>query len=144
MSLSKDDSTLLWSSVQDHALQTYLPIYQKFLRPPGANLRHIPLKFYLPAAASATASTISNPTPGTVKIVQTLVATNVPGSRSANTLGITLNTVLPTLFPSRRRSLLAEPVLHGALVPLSAPVEELLKHAAYADGWLHIVIVMMS
>lgn len=55
-----------------------------------------------------------------------------------------LNQIIPTLFPSRRAELLAQAVLHGATVPLSAVVEDLVRAASYADGWLHIVVVMMA
>ncbi|KAF2759275.1 autophagy protein 5 [Pseudovirgaria hyperparasitica] len=160
MSLSKQDSTTLYSAVQDHSLQSYYPIYQKFLKPPGGPaLRHVPLKLYMPststsatststAVAAAASSSTDEPAPptaaGMLRIVQTLVTPLAPGGRAQNTLGAVLNTVLPALFPSRRRNLLAEPVLHGAVVPLAAPVEELLKEAAYADGWLHVVVSMMG
>ena len=60
------------------------------------------------------------------------------------TLGQSLNTILPTVFPSRRNPVLATPVLHGAVVPMSAPMEELMKVAAYADGFLHVAVVMLS
>lgn len=39
---------------------------------------------------------------------------------------------------------MAKPVLHGGVVPMGAPVEDLLKTAAYLDGWLHLGIVMMG
>jgi autophagy-related protein 5 len=60
------------------------------------------------------------------------------------TLGKALNTLLPSLFPSRRTVILARPVLHGAVVPLGAPVEEVMRAAAYADGWVHLGIMMMG
>jgi autophagy-related protein 5 len=59
-------------------------------------------------------------------------------------MGTALNHLLPTLFPSRRNSVMAQPVLHGAVVPMAAPLEDLVKSAAYADGFLHVVIVMMA
>lgn len=52
--------------------------------------------------------------------------------------------MMPGLFPSRRSPLLAQAVLHGAALPLSASVEELVRAAAYLDGWLHIAVVMMG
>lgn len=52
--------------------------------------------------------------------------------------------MLPGLFPSRRSPLLAQAVLHGAALPLGAGVEELVRAAAYLDGWLHIAVVMMG
>lgn len=60
-----------------------------------------------------------------------------------NTLGTALNQILPTVFPSRRNPVLAVPVLHGAVVPMSAPVEELMRAAAFADGFLHVVVAML-
>lgn len=60
------------------------------------------------------------------------------------TLGTALNAVLPTVFVSRRNAILAQPVLHGAVVPLSANLEELGKAAAYADGFLHLAVVVMG
>jgi autophagy-related protein 5 len=54
-----------------------------------------------------------------------------------------LNQVLPSVFPSRRNPVLATVVLHGAVVPMSAPVEELVRAAGFADGFLHIVVVML-
>ena len=60
------------------------------------------------------------------------------------TIGTALNQILPTLFPSRRSPLLAQAVLHGAVLPLSASVEDLVRATAYLDGWLHIAVVMMG
>jgi autophagy-related protein 5 len=59
------------------------------------------------------------------------------------TLGTALNNLLPTLFPSRKSPLLAQPMLHGTVVPLSTHVETLGEAASYADGFLHIVVVMI-
>ena len=61
-----------------------------------------------------------------------------------HTIGTALNQILPTLFPSRRSPLLAQAVLHGAVLPLGANVEELIRATAYLDGWLHIAVVMMG
>jgi autophagy-related protein 5 len=60
------------------------------------------------------------------------------------TIGTALNNIIPTLFPSRRSPLLAQAVLHGAVLPLGASVEELIRATAYLDGWLHIAVVMMA
>jgi autophagy-related protein 5 len=65
-------------------------------------------------------------------------------SRETMTLGMALNGILPSLFPSRRDAILAEPVLHGAAVPFRAPLEELMREAAYADGWLHLSVLMID
>ena len=57
-------------------------------------------------------------------------------------MGTALHHLLPSLFPSRETAIFARPVLHGAVVPLNAPVEELMRYATYADGWIHLSIVM--
>ena len=59
------------------------------------------------------------------------------------TLGFALRTVLPTLFPSSRDPVLANVVLHGAPVPFSAPLEELMRDAAYPDGWLCLIVDLL-
>ena len=105
----------------------------------GAPLRNIPLRIYLPASPSAT-----EPTSNHLKVVQSPVPPVQIHSREAQTLGTALHALLPSLFPSPRFPILAKPVLHGAIVPLSANLEDLLKYCAYLDGWLHFGIMMMS
>jgi autophagy-related protein 5 len=60
------------------------------------------------------------------------------------TIGTALNQILPSLFPSQKIPLLAQAVLHGAVLPLTASVEDLIRSVAYLDGWLHIAVVMMA
>ncbi|KAL8924618.1 MAG: hypothetical protein Q9208_003933 [Pyrenodesmia sp. 3 TL-2023] len=138
MSLSKDDSTQLWTAVQEHKRSSFDPIAQKLLYAQGAPLRHIPLKVYLPSSPSA-----SEPSTGHLRVVQSLITPYLQGGREAQTLGMALYTLLPALFPSRKTPIHAKPVLHGAVVPLSSQIEGLLKEAAYLDGWLHLGLVMM-
>ena len=104
---------------------------------PASPLKHVPLRIYIPSSPSASA------TLGSFKIVQTLIPPMAP-NREAQTLGSALNTILPSLFPSRRDAILAEPILHGAPVPFRAPLEELMREAAYADGWLHLSVQMID
>ena len=59
-------------------------------------------------------------------------------------MGSALNSIIPTLFPSRRDAILGEPILHGAVLPLEAPLEEVMRDASYADGWLHLAVWMLS
>lgn len=158
MSLSKDDSTALWRAVEQHDLVLFNSVNSKLLNPQGvAALRHIPIKVYLPtmstgpeaaaAAAPATAasaftnepSAASPPSAGSLRIVQDLITPSV-SAREDRTLGAALNALLPTVFPSRRRPILAQPVLHGAVVPMGAVLEDLLRAAAYQDGWLHVAV----
>jgi autophagy-related protein 5 len=141
MSLSKDDATQLWQSVEQHNLQLFDQVNKKLLHPPGVALRSIPLKVYLPSAALGDST--STPAQGHLKVVQSLVLPHV-SSRQPQTLGTALNNLLPTLFPSRRSPLLAIPVLHGAVVPLGVGLEELAETASYADGFIHLAVVMMG
>ncbi|CAN9103789.1 unnamed protein product [Alternaria alternata] len=141
MFLSKEDSTQLWNGVKKHDFALYNPINQKLLNPQGVNLRHLPVRLYLPHASSEGVQ--EETAPGSLRIVQRLVTPNL-SSRQPQTIGTALNQILPTLFPSRRSPLLAQAVLHGAVLPLSASVEELVRATAYLDGWLHIAVVMMA
>ena len=109
-------------------------------------LRHIPIKIYLPTSASQQASdTISEDTKqaGHIRVVQSLVPLQ-QHSRQPQTLGTALNSILPTIFPSRRNPLLAQPVLHGAVVPMGAHLEDFGRAVAYADGFLHVGVVMLG
>ena len=104
------------------------------------------MKIYLPTSASQTVSdTISEESKqaGHIRVVQSLVPLQLP-LRQPQTLGTAINSILPTVFPSRRNPLLAQPVLHGTVVPMTAPIEDLGKTAAYADGFLHVVVVMLG
>jgi autophagy-related protein 5 len=157
MFLSKEDSTQLWDAVVKHDFALFNPINQKFLNPQGVNLRHLPVRLYLPHAAEDT----SKEEPGSLRVVQSLVQANLSSRecffslvRGADeklteigqpqTIGTALHQILPSLFPSRRSPLLAQAVLHGAVLPLNANVEELVRAAAYLDGWLHVAVVMMG
>ncbi|KAF1953869.1 autophagy protein 5 [Byssothecium circinans] len=146
MFLSKEDSTQLWESVKQHDFSLFNPINQKLLNPQGANLRHLPVKLYLPHAASPGAEdTIKEEkesTPGSLRVVQSLITPSL-SSRQPQTIGTALNQIIPSLFPSRRSPLLAHAVLHGSVLPLGASVEELVRATAYLDGWLHIAVAMM-
>lgn len=120
----------------------------KLLAPPGLTVKHVPIKFYLPAAAStaSTSQTLpegSEPQPGHIRVVQALVPLQLP-SKQPQTLGTALNSVLPGIFPSRRAPLLAQPVLHGAVVPMGANLGELGRVAGFADGFLHVVVAMLG
>lgn len=64
------------------------------------------------------------------------------GASVPQTLGMALHTLLPSLFPSRRTPILAKPLLHGAVVPMNASLEELASKACYADGWVNVVIAV--
>ncbi|KAK5137634.1 hypothetical protein LTR08_007929 [Meristemomyces frigidus] len=150
MSLSKDDSDKLWLAVQTHDMSLFNTINTKLLNPPGLSLRHIPIKIYLPTSATQpsasepiTEETSAGHSAGHIRVVQSLVPLHLP-SKQPQTLGTALNDILPTIFPSRRNPLLAQPVLHGAAVPMGAVMEDLSRAAAYTDGFLHVVVVMLG
>ncbi|KAK2625082.1 hypothetical protein QTJ16_005451 [Diplocarpon rosae] len=119
MSMSKENTNALWNSVQDNDLPAYLKISSILLNPPTP-LRNIPLRIYIP-----TSPTSSSPL-ASIKIVQTLVPPRNENGE-ALTLGSALNAALPSLFPSRRDAIVAEPILHGAAVPFRAPLEDLMR-----------------
>ncbi|KAI9818033.1 MAG: autophagy protein 5 [Pycnora praestabilis] len=146
MSLSKDDSNQLWEAVKAHDLPLFNAIHEKLLQRPGANLRNIPIKIYLPSSSPETIATDTGTTgtaAGSLKVVQSLITPTVSG-KEPQTLGTALHNLLPSLFPHRRTPILARAVLHGAVLPLTAPVEEVMRGAAYADGWVHLGVVMMG
>ena len=150
MTLSAADSKALWSSTQETDLTTFAKIHQTLLPDPG-QMRNIPLRLYLPSPPE------QDPTAAQVRVLQFPVSpvtvaaspSNAAQSRNApalqpQTLGTTLHTLLPSLFPSRRTPILARPVLHGAQVPLSANMDDLVRWACYADGWLSMVVSIDS
>ena len=109
-------------------------------------LRHVPMKIYLPtSAAQPDSQTITEDTKqvGHIRVVQAPIPLLLP-SKQPQTIGTALNSILPTIFPSRRNALLAHPVLHGAVVPMSASLEDLGRAAAYPDGFLHVAVIMLG
>ncbi|KAF4261466.1 autophagy protein 5 [Aspergillus fumigatus] len=150
MTLSKEDSAGLWQAVQDVDLLSFQRISNILLPPPNQPFRNVPIRFFLPLSPDSGSPSL--------KVVQSPLPPNIPAttntSQSTNlrhspatqvqTLGSALHSLLPNLFPSRRTPVLAKPVLHGAAVPMSAPIEELVRSCAYGDGWVYIVIRMMG
>ncbi|CAK4029474.1 Autophagy 5 [Lecanosticta acicola] len=143
MLMSKEDSDNLWLSVQQHNLVLFNTVNTKLLNPPGMELRHVPIKIYLPTSAGqwATDTIPEEAQTGHMRVVQSLVPLLLP-SGQPQTTGTALNSVLPTIFPSRRSPIYARPVLHGAAVPLSTRLDDLSKAASYTDGFLHFAVVM--
>lgn len=138
-------------------LRLFQTVNNKLLYPPGIELRHVPLKIYLPTSSPTTSDPISEetsepagsvtiikPSAGHVRVVQSLIPILQPSTRTPQTLGTALNNVLPTIFPSRRNPILAQPVMHGAIVPMIANLAELGRAASYGDGFLHLVVVMLG
>ncbi|KAH7026244.1 autophagy protein Apg5-domain-containing protein [Microdochium trichocladiopsis] len=150
MSLSKEHTTALWNAVQDNDYPSFSAINTRLLNT-SRGLKHIPLRVYIPQSP---ADTSSSPGGGGVgggggggafRVVQSLVPVRASSSdRSAQTLGTALRTLLPRLFPSSRDPVLAQVILHGSPVPFSAPVDDLMREAAYPDGWLALVVVPLD
>ncbi|CRK43538.1 hypothetical protein BN1723_005714, partial [Verticillium longisporum] len=129
MSLSKADTSTLWHAVQDNDHAAFARVSAHLLDAPTP-LKHIPLRLYIPSAA------------GAFRVLQAPVPPRHPATpRQPQRLGHVLRALLPALFPSSRDPVLAAVVLHGAPVPFSAPVEDLMREAAYPDGWLCLIVV---
>ncbi|KIW72079.1 hypothetical protein PV04_00300 [Phialophora macrospora] len=150
MTLSAQESKALWTSTQESDLPTFSKIHSSLVPPPG-QMRHIPLRLYLPSAPDQDASKAQ------IKVLQSHVSPTIAGANQGaspaalrgggtagqpQTLGTALHQLAPSLFPSRRTPILATPLLHGAPVPMSAALEELVRWGCYADGWVSVVIAM--
>lgn len=73
----------------------------------------------------------------------TLKRTRPDQKGAPQTLGAALKSILPSLFPSSRDPVLANVIMHGGAVPFRAPLEELMREAAYPDGWLCLCVVLL-
>lgn len=150
MSLPAQESKALWTATQDNDLPTFSRIHGALV-PSTGQMKNIPLRIYLPSAPD------QDPNKAQIKVLQAhippTVATSSQSSPAAlrggastaqqpQTLGTALHQLMPRLFPSRRTPILATPLLHGAAVPMSAHLEELVRWGCYADGWLSVVIAM--
>lgn len=137
----------------------YTKIQTHLLHASSTPLRNVPIRLYVPSSA---VTEEGGGGAGSFRVVQTLVAprlgdrmfscslapwdgwlTRMGVVETPQTLGFALRTVLPTLFPSSRDPVLANVVLHGAPVPFSAPLEELMRDAAYPDGWLCLIVDLL-
>ncbi|KAJ5895053.1 Autophagy protein [Penicillium taxi] len=150
MSLSKEDSSGLWQAVENVDLPSFQRISHVLLPPLSQPFRNVPIRIFLPLPPDEDSSSL--------KVVQSplppSVATNLQASQAISprsspstqvqTVGGILNKLLPNLFPSRRTPVLAKPVLHGAVLPMSAPIEEVVRSSAYGDGWAYLVVRMMG
>lgn len=151
MSLSKEDSSGLWKSVQDVDLPSFQRVSNILLPPLNQPFRNVPIRIFLPLppdSGSPSLKVVQSPIPPSIP-PSSVAASQLTLSRSSitaqtQTIGTALHALLPNLFPSRRTPVLAKPVLHGAAVPMSAPVEEVVRSSAYGDGWLYIVVRMMG
>ncbi|KAH9906841.1 autophagy protein Apg5-domain-containing protein [Xylariomycetidae sp. FL2044] len=140
MSLSKDNTTALWNAVQDNDYSSYIKVQSRLLNT-SRELRNVPIRVYIPQTADDT-NDINNQA-GSFRVVQTLIQPRA-SERTPQTLGTALRTLLPMLFPSSRDPVLADVILHGARVPFGAPLEDLMREAAYPDGWICLVVIPLD
>ncbi|VUC37460.1 unnamed protein product [Clonostachys rosea] len=138
MKMSKDHTTQLWNSVVDNDYATFNRINSRLLNAPTA-LRNVPVRIYIPSSPMSSAD--NTPEAGSFKVVQALIPATSP-DRKPQLLGQALKKLMPMLFPSTRDPILAGLILHGAPVPFQAPLESLMREAAYPDGWLCLVVVV--
>lgn len=155
MKMSKGDTTQLWHAVIDNDYAAFSRINNRLLNAPTA-LKHVPIRIYLPLAPAGGADGESTPeaqsqvpqppgdaaAAGSFKIIQSLVQP-LMADRKAKKLGQALKDMMPMLFPSSRDPVMANVILHGVAVPFDAPLAELMREAAYPDGWLSFVVVVL-
>lgn len=157
MKMSKADTTSLWHAVIDNDYESFARINSRLLNAPS-ELKHVPVRIYLPLSPPAGGGSQDEPTQvpggdagrqdagdeaaGSFKIVQALVQP-MNADRRPKLLGQALKEMMPLLFPSSRDPVLANVVLHGVSVPFDAPLRELMRDAAYPDGWLCLVVVVL-
>lgn len=139
MKMSKDHTTQLWNAVVDNDHPSFTKVNTRLLNAP-TNLKHIPIRIYIPSAPEHEDPAAAGDA-GSFKIVQSLVPASSP-DRKPKLLGQALKEMMPKLFPSSRDPVLAGVVMHGASVPFDAPLGELMKEAAYPDGWLCLVVTV--
>ncbi|KAK4201599.1 putative autophagy protein 5 [Triangularia verruculosa] len=142
MGLSKDDSTALWSSVQDNDYASFGRINSRLLNTPTP-LKNVPIRIYIPSSPLlSSGGPAGGSDHGSFKVVQALIPPRHP-NRKPQTLGEVLKANLPSLFPSSRDPVLANVIMHGGPVPFRAPLEELMREAAYPDGWVCLIVVLL-
>ncbi|OAQ74756.1 ATG5 protein [Purpureocillium lilacinum] len=150
MKMSKEHTTQLWNAVIDNDFASFSKVNARLLNAPTA-LKNVPLRIYIPSAKPSTAAAegaqSGGPDAGQVaeagsfRVLQALVPAAGP-DRKPRLLGQALKEAMPRLFPSSRDPVLAGVLLHGAPVPFEAPLGELMREAAYPDGWLCLVVVV--
>ncbi|KAI0186474.1 autophagy protein Apg5-domain-containing protein [Xylaria flabelliformis] len=141
MSLSKENTTALWNAVQDNDYASFNKVNSRLLNT-SRELKNVPIRIYIPTSSSDVTGSANN-SAGAFKVMQSLVQPRI-NDRTPQTVGAALRNLLPRLFPSSRDPVLAAAILHGARVPFHAPLEELMREAAYPDGWLCFVVVPLD
>ncbi|KAG6120938.1 autophagy protein 5 [Claviceps humidiphila] len=151
MKMSKEHTTQLWHAVLDNDYAAFRSVNARLLNAPVA-LRHVPLRVYVPSpppapVPAAGGSSLGHEAgregeAGSFRVVQALVSAVGAADGRPRLLGQALKELMPRLFPSARDPVLAGVVLHGVGVPFEAPLGELMREAAYPDGWLCLVVTV--
>lgn len=142
MKMSKSDTTQLWHAVIDNDYPSFAKINNRLLNAPTA-LKHVPIRIFLPSVQNAEdSSSAPAEAMGSFKIIQSLIQP-AQGDRRPTLLGQALREMMPVLFPSSRDPVLATVVMHGAQLPFNTPLQELMKDAAYPDGWICLVVKVL-
>ncbi|KAF4125776.1 autophagy-related protein 5, partial [Geosmithia morbida] len=137
MKMSKDHTTQLWHAVVDNDHSAFHRINTRLLDAPTA-LKHVPLRVYIPEAPETQPG--KSVGGGSFRVFQAPVPAVVRDTRRPQLLGQALKSLMPDLFPSSRDPVLASVIMHGASVPFDAPLGDLMREAAYPDGWLCLVV----
>ncbi|OAA42093.1 ATG5 protein [Metarhizium rileyi] len=139
MKMSKEHTTQLWNAVIDNDHGAFARVNTRLLNAP-TNLKHVPMRIYIPSAPEQQDPAVALDA-GSFRIIQPLVPP-MSANRKPKLLGQALKELMPKLFPSSRDPVLAGAVMHGAGVPFDAPLGELMREAAYPDGWLCLVVTV--
>ena len=115
MNLSLENIQELWKAIRNGSFETFWSICGPFIR--EQTMRHVPLKIYCD---------------GSNEVIQRLVRSRLQDGRQQ-------------LFEHLLRSLKVdldgkELYLHGAKLPLNAPLCDVYLEAMYPDGFLHVII----
>ncbi|EEA21833.1 hypothetical protein EYB25_006922 [Talaromyces marneffei] len=145
MTLSKEDTAGFWAAIQNHDLSSYRRITNLLLPSSPQPFRQIPLRVFLPLPPDSDRPALKVVQSPVSPFIQSSSGTGTSAGRmQPQTVGSALHSLLPNLFPSRRIPVLAKPILHGVVLPMSAPLEEVARSAVYGDGWVSIVICMVG
>lgn len=143
MKMSRADTTALWNSVKDNDHATFSRLNTRLLNAPTP-LKHVPLRIYIPSSPPGAGTDPPADAAGAFKVMQTLVPAALrEQGQKAQTVGTVLKDAMPELFPSSRDPVLANVILNSVSLPFRAPLVEVMKEAAYPDGWVNLVVVLL-
>ncbi|GJJ69356.1 autophagy-related protein 5 [Entomortierella parvispora] len=129
MNLSKADQTQLWDGILKHDYNRFWDVNHRLVLNDGAAPRHLPVRIYLP---------------GNSPVIQEPF---IPADEQDHprTLRQILNDALPALFPLEDDATAghaAGALIHGVKPSLETSALWAAQNMAYADNFLHLVIVI--